>query len=337
VFPKPRIVVSKCIGFDPCRYNGEIVQDKFVARLDPHVEFICVCPEVEIGLGTPRPPIRIVTSGKNFKLIQPSTGLDVSERMRGFSSGFLDRLDEVDGFILKNRSPSCGITDVKVFGGPEKGPVIGKTAGFFGGAVIEKFGDRAIEDEGRLKNLNIREHFLTRVFAFARLRCLQDSGSMKALVKFQAANKLLLMAYNQTKMRELGRIVANANRKKIGSVLELYGKGFREALRKPPRHVSPINVLMHVMGYFKTELSGRERHHFLGVLEAYREGRTPLSSAVSILRSWIMRFDSEYLRDQSFFDPFPKELMALDDSGVGRKTIFRSSEQKTTSRSYAGT
>jgi uncharacterized protein YbgA (DUF1722 family) len=86
---------------------------------------------------------------------------------------------------------------------------------------------------------------------------------------------------------------------------------------------------MHAMGYFKTELSGREKQHFLGVLEAYREGRTPLSSAVSILRSWVTRFDSEYLRDQTFFHPFPEELMALDDSGVGRKAVFRSSEQKT--------
>ena len=101
-FPRPKIVISKCIGFDPCRYNGEIVQDKFVARLEPHVEFVCVCPEVEIGLGTPRPPVRIVSSGDSFKLIQPSSGLDVSERMLGFSRDFLDRLKEVDGFILKN-------------------------------------------------------------------------------------------------------------------------------------------------------------------------------------------------------------------------------------------
>ena len=329
MFPKPRIVISKCIGFDPCRYNGEIVQDKFVARLEPHVEFVCVCPEVEIGLGTPRPPIRIVTSGKGFKLIQPSTGLDVSERMRGFSAGFLDDLQEVDGFILKNRSPSCGITDVKVFGGPEKGPVIGKTAGFFGGAVIEKFGDRAIEDEGRLKNLIIREHFLTRVFAFARLRRLQGSPSINALIKFQAANKLLLMAYNQTTMRELGRIVATADKKTIHSVVEQYGKVFREAFRKAPRHASPINVLMHIMGYFKTELSSREKQHLLGELEAYREGRTPLSSAVSILSSWVIRFDSEYLRGETFFHPFPDELMALDDSGAGRNSALRSSERET--------
>ena len=219
---------------------------------------------------------------------------------------------------MKNRSPSCGFTDVKVYSGPEKGASIGKTAGFFGGAVLEKFSDRAIEDEGRLKNLNIREHFLTRVFAFARLRRLQQSASMHDLVRFHASNKLLLMAYSQNKMRELGRIVANAEGNRIGAVLELYGKCFREAFHRPPRHASPINVLMHILGYFKKQLSAREKRHFLEVLEAYRHGRTPLSSAVSILRSWVMRFESKYLREQTIFMPFPEDLMALDDSGRGR-------------------
>ena len=317
-FPKPRIVISKCIGFDPCRYNGEIVQDKFVAHLEPHVEFVCVCPEVEIGLGTPRAPVRIVSSEDSFKLIQPSSGLDVSEKMREFSRGFLDGLEKVDGFILKKRSPSCGFTDVKVYSGPEKGAAIGRTAGFFGGAVLERFGDRAVEDEGRLKNLNIREHFLTRVFAFARFRRMQQSASLHGLVRFHAANKLLLMAYSQTNLREMGRIVANPDRKSIRAVLELYGKSFREAFHKPPQHVSPINVLMHTLGYFKKELSAREKRHFLEMLEAYRHGRTPLSSAVSILKSWIIRFESEYLREQTLFMPFPEDLMALDDSGRGR-------------------
>jgi hypothetical protein len=99
--------------------------------------------------------------------------------MRGFTSGFLDTLEKVDGFILKNRSPSCGFTDVKFYSGPERGPAIGRTAGLFGGAVLQKFGDLAVEDEGRLKNLSIREHFLTRIFALARLRKLQQSGSKR--------------------------------------------------------------------------------------------------------------------------------------------------------------
>ena len=317
-FPKPRIVISKCIGFDPCRYNGGIIQDKFVARLKPHIEVISVCPEVEIGLGIPRAPVRIICSGDELKLIQPASGLDLSESMRGFTAGFLDTLEKVDGFILKNRSPSCGFTDVKFYSGPERGPAIGRTPGLFGGAVVQKFGDLAVEDEGRLKNLSIREHFLTRIFALARLRKLQHSGSMHSLARFHSQNKLLLMAHSQTKLSELERIVANAEGERTAIVLNLYTKYFGEALRKPVRRASPISVLMYTLGYFKKKLSASEKLHFLEILEAYRRGRTPLCSATSVLRSWVIRFKSKYMREQTFFNPFPEELMTLDDSGGSR-------------------
>jgi len=318
-FPKPRIVISKCIGFEACRYNGQMIEDNFVARLGPHVEFVGVCPEVAIGLGTPRAPIRIVSSAGRFNLIQPESGLDITAKMLGFASDFLDGMSDIDGFILKNRSPSCGISDVKFYSGPQKGPVLGKTAGFFGTAVLDRFGDLAIEDEGRLNNLILREHFLTRVFVFARFRDVRRSGSMHDLVRFQSANKLLFMAYNQTKTRELGRIVANAERKPIGAILKLYEASLRQAFHKPPRLASPINVLLHALGYFKRELTAREKRYFLGVLETYRDGRAPLSSAVGILRSWVIRFENEYLREQTFFQPFPEELMGMDDSGKGRE------------------
>ncbi len=319
--PKPRIVISKCIGFEACRYNGEIVEDKFVRRLAGNVEFICVCPEVEIGLGTPREAVRIVSAGDGFKLIQPASGLDLTRKMRAFTGDFLSSLSDVDGFILKTRSPSCGIGEVKYYAGAERAAPLGKTAGFFGGSVLERFGDRAIEDEGRLRNLGIREHFLTRIFAFSRLRQMQQSALMSELVRFHAENKLLLMAYNQTKMRELGRLVANGEREtRELAVIESYGEQFRIALKKAPRHASPINALMHALGYFKKELSTREKKHFLGVLELYR-GRKGvlLSSAVSVIGSWVSRFESEYLAGQSLFEPFPPQLMALDDSGKGRE------------------
>jgi hypothetical protein len=144
-------------------------------------------------------------------------------------------LGKVDGFILKNRSPSCGFTDVKFYSGPERGPAIGRTAGLFGGAVLQKFRDLAVEDEGRLKNLSIREHFLTRIFALARLRKLQQSGSMHSLERFHSLNHLLLMAYSQTKLSELEKIVASAARERTAIVLNLYARYFREAFGKPVR------------------------------------------------------------------------------------------------------
>lgn len=138
-FAKPIIVVSKCLEFDACRYNGEMVPDLTIRNLQPFVTFIPVCPEVEIGLGTPRETIRIVEKNGANRLVQPSIREDVTEKMNEFSNAFLQTLPEVDGFILKNRSPSCGTRDVKIYSGFEKGPVKGKGTGLFGGAVIKNF------------------------------------------------------------------------------------------------------------------------------------------------------------------------------------------------------
>jgi uncharacterized protein YbbK (DUF523 family) len=169
-FSKPIIVVSKCLGFDHCRYNGLIINDDFVEKLKAYVEFKPVCPEVEIGLGIPREPIRVVDIGGDIRLIQPDTGRDLTETMQDFANSFLDSVGTVDGFILKSRSPSCGIKDVKIYSGTKNDSmVLEKSGGFFGKAVIEKFPYLAIEDEGRLKNFRIREHFLTKLYHFDKL------------------------------------------------------------------------------------------------------------------------------------------------------------------------
>jgi uncharacterized protein YbgA (DUF1722 family) len=140
---------------------------------------------------------------------------------------------------------------------------------------------------------------------------------MHSLERFHSLNHLLL-AYSQTKLSELERIVANADGERTAIVLDLYARYFREALGKPVKHASPINVLMYALGYLKKKLSTSEKLHFLEILESYRRGRTPLCSAASILRSWVIRFKSTYLREQTFFNPFPEELMTLDDSGASR-------------------
>ena len=127
---KPRIIISKCIEFDNCRYNGQIISSKEIKELIPYVDFIPVCPEVEIGLGIPRAPIRIVFKDNKNKLIQPETQKDVTKEMRNFTSTFLDSQDEIDGFILKSRSPSCGLKDVKIYPGEKQVPPISKSSGF---------------------------------------------------------------------------------------------------------------------------------------------------------------------------------------------------------------
>ena len=209
MFPKPRIFVSKCLGFDKCRYNGQTIPDDFIDKLGEHVEFITVCPEVEIGLGTPRAPIRIVEKKGKLEIYQPETDLFFTDKMISFSRNYIASLKDIDGFILKNRSPSCGPADVKIYHGFDKSAGAYRGSGIFGGEILERFQNAAIEDEGRLKNFDIREHFLIKLYTLARFRMAKKSGKMKDLVKFQSEHKLLLLAYNQAHYRQSGKIVAN--------------------------------------------------------------------------------------------------------------------------------
>ena len=317
---KPVVVVSKCLGFAYCRFNGLTISSHTVEKLKPHVEFIPVCPEVEIGLGIPRDPVRIVKESEELRLVQPATGDDLTDKMTEFAGSFLDSLDVVDGFILKSRSPSCGLKDVRIYSSMEKGSSGVRGSGFFGGAVMDRFPNLPVEDEGRLTNFRIREHFFIELFTMARFRAVKSSNSMKELVRFQTENKLLLMAYNQEKMRVLGRIVANPEKKPFGEIIGGYEENLLGAFSKAARYTSNINVLMHGLGYFSNELSSDEKAFFLDSLERYRAESVPLSVPLNIIRSFVVRFQEDYLAKQTFFEPYPEELMEITDSGKGRDT-----------------
>lgn len=317
-FPKPRVISSKCIEFEACRYNGAMIPSEVVRLLMPHVEFRPVCPEVEIGLGVPRHPIRIIRKGADLRLVQPETGKDVTDDMTGFVKRFLDGVKDVDGFVLKFRSPSCGMKDAKIFSGTEKGASSSRGGGFFGGAIIERFPGLAIEDEGRLKNFRIREHFLTELFTLAAFREVEAKGKMRDLVEFQTENKLLLMSYSQKQLKILGRLVANPEKRPVDEIIAEYRTGLEAAVGTAPRCASCINVLMHAMGYFSKQLSSKEKSFFLDALTDFREQRIPLSVPVGILKSYIVRFDEPYLARQTFFEPYPEAMISVTDSGKGR-------------------
>lgn len=316
-FPRPRVVVSRCLGFAACRYDGSVINDPVVTALKPYVEFIPVCPEVEIGLGVPRPPIRLV-QGKQVRLVQSDTGQDLTERMEAFAAQFLASLPEVDGFILKNRSPSCALRDAKIHES-QTGPAVGRGPGIFGAAVRNCFPKIPAEDKGRLTNRAVREHFFTAIFAFAAFREVEKTAEMGELVRFHSRQKFLLMSLGQAKLRELGRIVANPEKLPPKEVIHRYGEKFREAFLRPPRRPSVINVFEHAFGYVSQGLSPKERQYFLGLLEEYRAGRIPMSVPREVLYSWVIRFDVKYLADQSFFAPFPPELLFPLDSGKGEE------------------
>ncbi len=305
---KPTVYASKCLGFENCRYNGIALRDEFIEKLKPHVEYITACPEVEIGLGVPREPIRIISAKGERRLIQPATGRDVTNEMKEFSKHFVEKIGKVDGFILKSRSPSCGIKGVKIYSDLKKGSALAKGMGFFGAAIFEHFAKYPIEDEGRLTNSRIRERFLTKLFTLARFRQIAESKQIKLLLQFHTENKLLLAAYSKKISRTLDRIIANIEYKPIDILLKLYREELLNAFDKMPRFVSNINVLMYSLGFFSNRLSAKDKASFLDTLDKYRAGKIPLAVILAGLRSWIVHFDEPYLAQQRFFEPYPTTL-----------------------------
>lgn len=310
-FPKPIVYVSKCITFASVRYNGDMISSDFVDALKPFISPITHCPEVEIGLPIPRQTLRIVADDKEMKklrLIQPATGMDLTEKMTEWVKQTLDDMPEVDGFILKSKSPSSGVYDVKIYlaKGDKPAALTGRGSGFFGREVLRRFPDKAIEDEGRLNDDKIRDNFLKRIFTSVVFRQVK---SVRELSLFQANNKLLFMSYNQKYMRLMGKIAANTTKKPFNEIKKEYEKNMFLLFSNIYKVSNMINTFQHAFGYFSEKLSAKEKKYFLQVLEKYRAGETPVSVVVGLLKSYIVRFDEKYLEAQTIFEPYPESIM----------------------------
>lgn len=315
---KPKIFISKCIEQEHCRWNGAIISSDEIRQLIPFVDLYTACPEVEVGLGIPRDPIRLVAINDDIRLIQPVTGMDLTEKMENLSKEIIKDYADLDGFILKSKSPSCGMKDVKVHRGEGTKGIVKPSSGIFAEIVLSNFSEYAIEDEGRLTNMLIREYFLTRIFTMNRFKIIKSDPKMASLVKFHADHKFLFLAYNQTQMRELGKIVANHEKEKIEVVFDNYEQQLRKVFFKMPRHTNIINVWNHIQGFFKEGLNPKEKAHLLERIEAFKDDRIPASAVTEVLYSMAVRFEHNYILDQYFFNPFPKELMHIHDSGKRR-------------------
>ncbi len=330
--PRPKLFVSRCLGFEACRYNGAVIEDPLVAKLAGFCDVTTACPEKDTGLGVPRDPVRLARAGGGIRMIQPATGRDHTDAMTAFCAAKAAELagtapgsarpsaglPAVDGAVLKSRSPSCGMKDVKVYRSTEPGAMADVGIGLFGQAVLSALGGAPVEDEGRLKNYTIREHFLSGLFARARFRAVAESGGPRELSEFQARHKLLFLAVNQASMRRLGRIAANLERRPFPAVLSEYGAELGTMFGSPAKPGGVINTALHAFGGFSERLSPLERKYFLDAVEEYRDERIPASALFTLLKAWAVRFEVRYLLDQVFLDPFPKELVEITDSGKGR-------------------
>lgn len=312
---KPTIVVSRCLGFCNCRYNGDVLTSPFVNALKPHVNYVTVCPEVEIGLGVPRNPVRLVLINDKIELFQPTEGKIFTDEMERYSADFFASAGNIHGFILKGRSPSCGIKDVKIYSSKEKSSSSIKGVGIFAANAIRLYPNLPIEEEGRLTNYAIREHFLTKLYTMFRFQKAKDSASMKALVLFHSAQKFLLMAYNQNQLKLLGAIVANHDKKPFNEVAALYETHLGLAFARLPSRNNFYNMFMHLFGYFSNALSEREKTFLLDRFRKYRADQIHISVVLNLLRTYAIQYNQEYLLDQALWEAYPEALLDISDSG----------------------
>lgn len=312
---KPKILISRCLGFDNCRYNGDMITFNLLKNMKEKIEFIPVCPEVEIGLPVPRESLRLVKTSENIDLVQPYYRRYLTKEMEEYSDKVLEQFSDVDGFILKGRSPSCGIKDVKVYSGMDKSPVIEKSEGIFAKEVYKRFSCLPIEEEGRLMNLMIREHFFTKLYVIFSFKNMIQNNSMKEFSEFHAKNKYLYFAYDQTQKNKLGIIVANHGKQPFNLVAKNYLDEMSKLFSKLPSQKNYINAFQHIFGYFSKYISKEEKKFILNLIDKYRKNQIYRSSITSVLKSYSIKYKLEYLLNQSIFQPFPEELVILDDSG----------------------
>lgn len=307
-----RVGISACLLGQQVRYDGTHKHDRFLTgTLAAFVEFVPVCPEVEVGMGIPRETIRLVRDAdEQVRLVAPRSGTDHTERMRRFAAKRVRALeaDDLCGYILKKDSPSCGMERVKVYG--TNGMARKDGRGVFAEALLERFPWLPVEEEGRLNDPPLRENFFVRVFAYRRLKSMfQGRWSVGDLVRFHTGEKLLLMAHDQAAYRALGKLVAAAKGRPRKELEQEYGEVYMRGLRKLATPRKHVNVLQHIQGYFKKQLDADARRELTDVIQDYGQGLIPLIVPITLLRHHVRTHQVEYLQGQVYLEPHPKELM----------------------------
>jgi uncharacterized protein YbbK (DUF523 family)/uncharacterized protein YbgA (DUF1722 family) len=306
-FTRPRIGISKCLEFDMCRYDGSRINNNFVRIMRKYVDFITVCPEVGIGLGSPRKPIRLVNIDGQKNLYQPSTEKNLTDDMYNFTKKFVASNTKLDGFIFKRDSPTCGISDVRLY--HKLGDHVGydKTSGMFSEGVLREFPNIVKEDEKRLDNIQIRENFLTRIFVLADLRESLENNSVEKLFGFFSRNMLLFLCHDKKLTAQLGSIF------KIEDNFVVVSQEFKNIiptiLSCIPKKNTIIDTYNYIFSLIKSNLSESEKSHYYSLIDEFENDLVSQYEISTLLYSWALRYDLKSIIDQSIFNPFPKNLL----------------------------
>ncbi len=308
-----QIGVSSCLLGEKVRWNGDHKKDRYVQEvLGKFFNYIPVCPEMEVGMGVPRETVALYGSLEEPKMLSRTTRTDWTKRMNRFIKARIKDLagEDLDGFIFKSKSPSCGLGRIPVYSleDPAKAR---HGAGLFAREFSKVFPLVPSEEEGRLHDPKIRENFIVRVFSFHRLKSALFHGRAKAgfLVKFHTQHKFLLLAHSRKHYLELGKIVAEVKSQPWNRVLVSYASTFMEALALKSTAKKNTDVLMHMMGFFKKLIPSEDKKDILQAIEDYRNELVPLVVPVTLVQHYVKKYRVEYLLDQVYLNPHPKELM----------------------------
>ena len=308
---KIKIGISACLLGEKVRFDGGHKRDAYITDiLGPFVTFVPVCPEVEIGLGTPRETLCLVRRADEIHLVAQKSGADHTEKMNAYARHKVEELTRLhlSGYILKKGSPSCGMERVRIYDENNVPAMTGR--GLFATVLLEQIPQLPVEEEGRLQDLRLRENFVERVFAYRRLRDFFASPwKMGDLVRFHTAEKFLVLAHDAAAYEKLGRLVAGAKGAPRNEFSAQYEEIYMTALTKIATTRRQANVLQHLGGYLKDLLGPEDKKELAGVIEDYRSGLVPLIVPLTLIRHYVRVHCVAYLEGQYYLEPHPKELM----------------------------
>lgn len=312
----PRIGISRCLLGDEVRHDGGHKRDAFlVSTFGRYVEWVAVCPEVEVGMGTPREPIHLVAHDDGVaagthrvRLVGVTSGDDWTTRMSKFAASRVRALAgaNLSGYVLKKDSPSCGLDGVRVRNGTR---TVLTGRGIFAGTLVELCPNLPVEEEDRLSDPAARENFVERVFAYQRLRTFFGGRwTVDQLVRFHAMHRLQLLSHSRSGYAELGRLLVAALSRQKRDVAEKYQHGFMSTLAREATHERHADILMNAAGHLKRLLQDRDREELLTSIDDHRRRIVPLVVPVTLLRHHVHRHNIGFLKDQTYLETHPAEL-----------------------------
>jgi uncharacterized protein YbgA (DUF1722 family)/uncharacterized protein YbbK (DUF523 family) len=307
---KIKLGVSTCLLGENVRYDGGHKLDRFLTdTLGQYVEYVPVCPEVECGLPVPRESMHLEGDPESPRLVTSRTKQDMTERMIQWALERVVELEKEDlcGFIFKSDSPSSGMERVKVYN--DKGMAVKKGVGMFARIFMEHFPLLPVEDEGRLHDPGLRENFIERIFTLKRWReALTKKESRGIVVNFHTKHKLLILSHSPKLYQTMGKLVARAKELSLREFYQEYQILLMESLMLKTTSKKNANVLQHMMGYFKEQLSFDEKQELLEVIEVYRKAYTPLIVPITLIQHYVRKYNQPYLKQQVYLNPHPLEL-----------------------------